>query len=212
MTQHGGERRPRANQPERAARKGPRACVERSGSPATIHMSPPDGSLSSMSGIMPCCGRTPFEVMLDRITVDPRRVTCRRSGPSLSAARQMARGARTPEELEIALELARDVALGTVERIRSFMVKGATPRTKAGNLFRDTMMLSLEGQGVKGLDEYKVAVNADIAAIEDEARRATVARIRERLTEDAAYSYDPGAGSSFLDEDKVATILDEVGG
>lgn len=39
--------------------------------PAVIHQCPPEGS-----GIMPCCGRTPFERRSDRITVDPKLVTC----------------------------------------------------------------------------------------------------------------------------------------
>lgn len=38
-----------------------------------IHACPPNGS-----GVMPCCGCTPFEVCsLDRITRDPALVTCR---------------------------------------------------------------------------------------------------------------------------------------
>jgi len=41
-----------------------------SGEP-TIHRCPPEGS-----GEMPCCGRTPFEVLDDRMTVDPMLVTC----------------------------------------------------------------------------------------------------------------------------------------
>lgn len=37
-----------------------------------VHACPPDGS-----GIMPCCGRTPFEVpRTDRMTSDPALVTC----------------------------------------------------------------------------------------------------------------------------------------
>ena len=42
-------------------------------SPTPIHACPPEGS-----GIMPCCGRTPFEKMRDRITNDHRLVTCGR--------------------------------------------------------------------------------------------------------------------------------------
>mgnify|MGYP003432119686 CR=1 FL=1 len=38
-----------------------------------IHACPPNGS-----GIMPCCGCTPFEKMRDRITNDARLVTCGR--------------------------------------------------------------------------------------------------------------------------------------
>lgn len=37
-----------------------------------VHACPPDGS-----GIMPCCGRTPFETPGDRITMNPNNVTCR---------------------------------------------------------------------------------------------------------------------------------------
>lgn len=36
-----------------------------------VHACPPDGS-----GRMPCCGRTPFEVPKDRMTLDPALVTC----------------------------------------------------------------------------------------------------------------------------------------
>lgn len=36
-----------------------------------IHRCPPDGC-----GLMPCCGRTPFERMSERMTEDPRLVTC----------------------------------------------------------------------------------------------------------------------------------------
>ena len=39
--------------------------------PATIHCLPLD------SAIMPCCGKTPFDVTGDRITNDIYRVTCR---------------------------------------------------------------------------------------------------------------------------------------
>ena len=38
----------------------------------TVHACPPDGL-----GLMPCCGRTPFEVpRTDRLTLDPALVTC----------------------------------------------------------------------------------------------------------------------------------------
>lgn len=38
----------------------------------TVHACPPGSS-----GVMPCCGRTPFEVSRsDRMTVDPALVTC----------------------------------------------------------------------------------------------------------------------------------------
>jgi len=37
-----------------------------------VHACPPDGL-----GLMPCCGRTPFEVpRTDRLTLDPALVTC----------------------------------------------------------------------------------------------------------------------------------------
>ena len=36
-----------------------------------VHQCPSDGS-----GIMPCCGRTPFELRAHRVTVDPQLVTC----------------------------------------------------------------------------------------------------------------------------------------
>ncbi len=39
--------------------------------PEVVHACPPDGS-----GVMPCCGRTPFECMADRMTSDPDLVTC----------------------------------------------------------------------------------------------------------------------------------------
>lgn len=39
----------------------------------TIHACPPTDS-----GIMPCCGRTPFEVMADRMTTKPEFVNCDR--------------------------------------------------------------------------------------------------------------------------------------
>jgi hypothetical protein len=39
----------------------------------TIHACPPKGA-----GIMPCCGRTPFEVMADRMTTRPEFVNCDR--------------------------------------------------------------------------------------------------------------------------------------
>jgi hypothetical protein len=43
------------------------------------HACPPDGS-----GIMPCCGRTPFEVpRTDRMTLDPSLVTCSPAWPPL---------------------------------------------------------------------------------------------------------------------------------
>jgi hypothetical protein len=38
------------------------------------HRCPPEGS-----GIMPCCGRTPFQAMDDRMTLDDALVTCGRS-------------------------------------------------------------------------------------------------------------------------------------
>ena len=36
-----------------------------------VHLCPPDGS-----GLMPCCGLTPFERMTDRMTTEPALVTC----------------------------------------------------------------------------------------------------------------------------------------
>lgn len=43
-------------------------CLDNS---ATVHQCPPVGS-----GTMPCCGRTPFEAIRDRMTLDPTLVTC----------------------------------------------------------------------------------------------------------------------------------------
>jgi hypothetical protein len=37
-----------------------------------IHLCPPEGS-----GLMPCCGRTPFEARQSRMTVNPSLVTCK---------------------------------------------------------------------------------------------------------------------------------------
>jgi len=55
-----------------------RECCE-----GITHQCPPDGS-----GIMPCCGRTPFEVALDeRMTLDASLVTC---GRTLSRASRRA--------------------------------------------------------------------------------------------------------------------------
>lgn len=39
---------------------------------ATVHQCPPEGS-----GLMPCCGKTPFELRADRMTEDPAKVTCK---------------------------------------------------------------------------------------------------------------------------------------
>jgi hypothetical protein len=39
--------------------------------PRTVHMCPPEGT-----GMMPCCDLPPFERMGDRITLDPKLVTC----------------------------------------------------------------------------------------------------------------------------------------
>lgn len=39
----------------------------------TIHACPPKGS-----GLMPCCGKTPFEVQGDRMTLNPAHVNCDR--------------------------------------------------------------------------------------------------------------------------------------
>ena len=36
-----------------------------------VHLCPPGSS-----ALMPCCGRSPFEAMSDRMTLDARRVTC----------------------------------------------------------------------------------------------------------------------------------------
>lgn len=36
-----------------------------------IHMCPPTGS-----GVMPCCGGSPLEHLFDRMTIDPKDVTC----------------------------------------------------------------------------------------------------------------------------------------
>lgn len=44
------------------------ACHEVS---TVVHQCPPVGS-----GLMPCCNRTPFEVRLDRMTLDTKQVTC----------------------------------------------------------------------------------------------------------------------------------------
>jgi len=61
------------------ARRMPRRCddchaiVGRCRCPVslTVHLCPPEGS-----GTMPCCGASPFERTGDRMTLDPRRVTC----------------------------------------------------------------------------------------------------------------------------------------
>ena len=37
----------------------------------TVHLCPPGDS-----GVMPCCGRTPFEAVADRMTLDADLVTC----------------------------------------------------------------------------------------------------------------------------------------
>jgi hypothetical protein len=42
-----------------------------------VHACPPDGG-----HLMPCCGRTPFEALADRITIDPGLVTCPGKGSS----------------------------------------------------------------------------------------------------------------------------------
>jgi hypothetical protein len=44
---------------------------EPAGRVAVVHACPPDGE-----SLMPCCGRTPFEALADRITIDPGLVTC----------------------------------------------------------------------------------------------------------------------------------------
>lgn len=47
-----------------------------------VHRCPPMGS-----GVTPCCGRTPFELpRFDRITLDPKLVTCKARTTSPSAA------------------------------------------------------------------------------------------------------------------------------
>lgn len=49
--------------------------------PGVVHRCPPGDS-----GVTPCCGRTPFELpRTDRMTDDPRLVTCRDPGASDSA-------------------------------------------------------------------------------------------------------------------------------
>lgn len=50
-----------------------RVAVDVTVSAGTTHACPPEGS-----GVMPCCGRTPFEVpRKHRMTLDDRLVTCR---------------------------------------------------------------------------------------------------------------------------------------
>lgn len=51
--------------------------------PAPVHACPPNGS-----GLMPCCGRTPFEAISDRMTSDPTQVTCGRPGSCSAAAEE----------------------------------------------------------------------------------------------------------------------------
>jgi hypothetical protein len=41
--------------------------------PEPVHACPPDKG----DGLMPCCGRSPFEVLAHRITADPTEVTCK---------------------------------------------------------------------------------------------------------------------------------------
>lgn len=46
--------------------------------PETVHACPPEGS-----GVMPCCGRTPFEApRIHRISSDPDAVTCSKPNPA----------------------------------------------------------------------------------------------------------------------------------
>lgn len=44
------------------------------GPPAVVHLCPPGDAAD-----MPCCGRSPFEAMQDRMTLDERLVTCGRT-------------------------------------------------------------------------------------------------------------------------------------
>jgi hypothetical protein len=58
--------------------------------PEVFHQAPPDGG----GGLMPCCGKTPFEVPgTDRMTADPALVTCMNAPPSPAPGRAIASGA-----------------------------------------------------------------------------------------------------------------------
>lgn len=48
-----------------------------------VHACPPEGA----GGIMPCCGRTPFEVRAHRIATNPALVTCMTGGDPRLAPR-----------------------------------------------------------------------------------------------------------------------------
>ena len=55
--------------------------------PETIHACPPDGS-----GLMPCCGKTPFELpRSDRMTANPAAVTCTPAAPAPTTVCSMPR-------------------------------------------------------------------------------------------------------------------------
>ena len=56
---------------------GKEGCAEPSGE--VTHACPQKGS-----EIMPCCGKTPFEALNDRMTCDPTLVTCRAHKPAPS--------------------------------------------------------------------------------------------------------------------------------
>ena len=55
----------------------------------TTHLCPPNGH-----GVMPCCGRVPFEVMSDRMTLDIALVTCDRRPEVVAAIKGVTRPMR----------------------------------------------------------------------------------------------------------------------
>jgi hypothetical protein len=55
-----------------------RAALAPAPADEVVHMAPPGNK-----GVMPCCGRTPFELRAtDRLTLDQARVTCRGAAPA----------------------------------------------------------------------------------------------------------------------------------
>lgn len=71
MTEHTGGY-PAGDKPVSEFDPPPPAAVTKSVDPlVVVHECPPDGS-----GIMPCCGRTPFEALDSRMATDPSLVTC----------------------------------------------------------------------------------------------------------------------------------------
>ena len=103
----------------------------------TIHACPPTDS-----GIMPCCGRTPFEVMADRMTTKPEFVNCDR------LRLQTERAALAQENARLINEVGELDAAAREQRLRAEVLARGLAAYRSGGYTQGQLWENEEGKAV----------------------------------------------------------------